>query len=82
MLLVTSVCCEQDEFSSGMAEGSSVGQTRRGPVSAADLLRLLRSGGFVAGAGQLLWCAGMVEWRPFEAALERMPQLKNIIEEN
>lgn len=65
-----------------MAEGSSVGQTRRGPVSAADLLRLLRSGGFRTGTGQLLWCAGMVEWRPFEAALEAMPQLKRIVEED
>ena len=65
-----------------MAEGSSVGQTRRGPVSAADLLHLLRSAGLRASTGQLLWCAGMVEWRPFEAALDAMPQLKRIAEED
>ena len=80
--MLMAACCTQDEFTSGMAEGDSVGQTRRGPVSAAEWLELLRSGVFAAGAGQLLWCAGMVEWRPFEAALDAMPQLTAIAREN
>ena len=61
-----------------MAEGSSVGQTRQGPVSGKALLSLMRSGGFVSDAGQLLWCAGMVEWRPLAAVLDALPQLKDI----
>ena len=71
-------CCDQAEFATGMAEGSSVGKTRQGPVCAKALLSVLRGCGFVSDAGQLLWCAGMVEWRPFEAVLKAIPQLRDI----
>jgi hypothetical protein len=80
-VLCCAVLCEQTEITGGIAEGTAVGQTRRGPISSVDLLGLLRGGELTAGGGHLLWCAGMVDWRPLGAALDAMPQLEAAAQE-
>ena len=65
---------------SGPGEGAGLGHSRQGPVSAGGVISMLREKVLTTAGGHLIWCAGMVEWRPLEVVLESLPQLQAICE--
>ena len=63
---------------SGPGDGADLGHSRQGPVSAKEVLAMLAEKVLTIAGGHLIWCPGMVEWRPLEVALESLPQLQAI----